>query len=282
VTPALVATDLDRTLLRSARAAGPADPDDPAEVVVLERRRGVVTASLTRRAASGLAALDRDAVWVPATTRSTPEYRRLDLPGALGVAPRWVVCAGGAVLLAGDRPDAAWAARVGDLLAGAAPLAEVAGVLDRHLAALPPHDAGRVRSADGALLVVRVRAPAGWVEELRAAVSGRGWRVVAHDEKVHLVPVALDKAAAVAEVRRRCGAVRLLAAGDSPLDAGLLLAADAGIQPADGRLRVSGWHADHVAVTASSGLRAGEEIVAWLRASLAGPLTRGASADAGG
>ena len=44
----------------------------------------------------------------------------------------------------------------------------------------------------------------------------------------------------------------------------LLLAADAGIQPADGALRAAGWDAPHVAVTAGRGLRAGEEIAAWL------------------
>ena len=274
VAAVLAATDLDRTLVHSDRAAGPVEAR---EVIRLERRRGVTTASLTRRTAAALVALDRVATWVPATTRSVAGYRRLDLGRALGVAPRYAVCANGAVLLVDGVPDAAWAAQVGRLIARVAPRREVARLLTGHLGALAH---GKVRTADGVLLVVRVPdVTDGWVAELAALVADRGWRVAAHDEKVHVLPAGLTKGAAVAEVRRRLGAPRLLAAGDSPLDADLLLAADAGIQPVDGRLHAAGWHADHVAVTTGTGLRAGEEIAAWL---LARAVTPGGSRAGGG
>ncbi|MHC1563511.1 HAD family hydrolase [Actinomycetospora sp. C-140] len=257
----LAATDLDRTLVHSDQTAGPVVAH---EVIRLERRRGVTTASLTRRTAASLVALERVATWVPATTRSVDGYRRLDLASALGVAPRYAVCANGAVLLVDGVPDAAWGARMRALIARAAPRREVARLLTGHLGALPH---GKVRSADGALLVVRTPdVPDGWVAELDALLADRGWRVSAHDEKVHVLPAGLEKSAAVAEVGRRVAASRVLAAGDSPLDADLLLAADAGIQPVDGRLHAAGWHADHVAVTTGTGLRAGEEIAAWLLA----------------
>ncbi|PVZ14218.1 HAD family hydrolase [Actinomycetospora cinnamomea] len=224
------------------------------------------TAMLTPRTAAALAALDRRAVWVPATTRSTAQYARLDLGRRLGVAPRYVVAACGGVLLVDGVPDPAWAAWIERLLADAAPRAEVADVLARHLACLPPGAAGPVRDVDGALLVVRAPAPAAWHTGLAAECDARGWRVVVHGTEVHVLPRGLGKGRAVDEVRRRLGSTRLLAAGDSPLDADLLRAADAGIQPVDGRLHAAGWRADHVAVTAGTGLRAGEEIVAWLLA----------------
>lgn len=261
ITSLLAATDLDRTLVHSARAAG---PQVAGPVLGLERVRGVVTAQLTRRCAALLGELDRRALWVPATTRSVAEYRRLDLEGRLGVAPRFVVCAGGGVLLTGGELDGDWSAVVRDRLAGVAPIGEVADVLVRHLARLDV--AGPVRDADGCFLVVRVRWPAGWLEELAAECDVRGWRVVAHGEKVHVLPAALTKGAAVEEVRRRTGARRVVAAGDSPLDADMLEAADAGIQPVDGRLHTAGRGFAHVAVTTTTGLAAGEEIAAWLLA----------------
>ncbi|MEJ2860210.1 HAD family hydrolase [Actinomycetospora flava] len=239
----LVATDLDRTLVHSARAAGTV----PDGVVCLERRGGVATALLTPRTAQRLVALDRRAWWVPATTRTVAEYERLALP-RLGVAPRYAVCANGGVLLVDGVPDAAWSAEVARRLARSAPLPEIARRL------------GTSRDADGCFLVARGAQPDG----LAAWCAERGWRVDAHRDKVHVLPVALTKSAAVAEVRRRTGAARLLAAGDSPLDADLLAAADAGIQPVDGRLYAAGWRADHVAVTSGRGLAAGEEIAAWL------------------
>ena len=73
----------------------------------------------------------------------------------------------------------------------------------------------------------------------------------------------LTKEAAIAEVCRRVGGRRLLAAGDGALDAGMLALADDGIRPAHGELFDSGWHAPHVRVTANIGVLAGEEIVRW-------------------
>lgn len=263
----LAATDLDRTLLHSDRAAGPAPA---AEVVRLERRGEVATASLLRGTAAALVALEQRATWLPVTTRSVAQYRRLGLGPRLGLAPRHVACANGGVLLVDGVPDATWAARMARVLAAAAPRAEVAELLAGRLALLPPGSAGPVRDADGVLLVVRVRCPPTWLDELVDRCGARGWRVAVHGEKLHLLPAPLTKVAAAEEVRRRVGATRLLAAGDSPLDAELLLAADAGIQPVDGRLHAEGWRAPHVAVTAGSGLRAGEEIAGWLAAQAGG------------
>ncbi|GAA4903068.1 hypothetical protein EV188_1011178 [Actinomycetospora succinea] len=239
----LVAADLDRTLVHSARAAGPV----PEGTLCLERRGDVPTAMLTRRTAADLAALDHRAVWVPATTRSVAEYERLDLPRRLGVAPRFAVCANGGVLLVDGVRDPAWSSEVSRRLASAASQAEVARRL------------GAAREVDGCFFLAREAE-----EGLAAWCAERGWRVDAYRDKVHVLPAALTKSAAVAEVRRRTGTTHLLAAGDSPLDADLLAAADAGIQPVDGRLYASGWRADHVAVTSGRGLAAGEEIAAWL------------------
>ncbi|MEJ2890849.1 HAD family hydrolase [Actinomycetospora aeridis] len=244
----LAATDLDRTLVHSARAAGTVVPGT---VVCLERRGDVPTAMLSRRTAEDLAALDRRALWVPATTRSVTQYRRLAL-GRLGARPRYAVCANGGVLLVDGVADPGWEAEVRRRAASAAPIGEVARRL------------GASRQVDGCFLVARTTDAR--LDGLAPWCAGRGWRVDVDRDKVHVLPVSLTKGAAVAEVRRRTGAAHLLAAGDSPLDADLLAAADAGIQPVDGRLYASGWRADHIAVTSGRGVAAGEEIAAWLLA----------------
>ncbi len=83
----------------------------------------------------------------------------------------------------------------------------------------------------------------------------------------------------MAEVARRTGASEILAAGDSLLDADLLLAADRGWRPGHGELADSGWHAPHVTALDERGVAAGEEIV---RAFLAAPHPRATPADPGG
>jgi hypothetical protein len=105
--------------------------------------------------------------------------------------------------------------------------------------------------------------PADLVPDLEHWAGSRGWRVSLQGRKLYLVPRALTKSVAVAEVARRLDASVVLAAGDALLDADLLLAADRGIRPAHGELHERGWTAPTVERTASSGARAGEEIVAW-------------------
>ena len=63
------------------------------------------------------------------------------------------------------------------------------------------------------------------------------------------------------EVERRTGASTVLTAGDSLLDAELLLAADAGFRPGHGELADSGWTGPGVTALSEVGVAAGEEIV---------------------
>ena len=81
---------------------------------------------------------------------------------------------------------------------------------------------------------------------------------------MYCLPDGLTKAAAAAEVARRTGATTTLAAGDSLLDAELLRAADRSIRPAHGELHDARWSAPGTAVTAASGIAAGQEIAEWL------------------
>ena len=129
-----------------------------------------------------------------------------------------------------------------------------------------------LRNAEGLFcyaVLERDRMPAGFLAEAAAWADGRGWQLSLQGRKLYWVPRALTKSAAVAEVARRVGADVTYAAGDSLLDADLLAAADRGIAARHGELVASGWRAAHVAVTAASGVRAGEEIVDWFAAALA-------------
>lgn len=82
------------------------------------------------------------------------------------------------------------------------------------------------------LVVDRALLPEGWVKELSEWADGRGWTVSLQGRKIYAVPRPLTKSAAVREVARRTGAELTLAAGDSLLDADLLLAADRAGGPA--------------------------------------------------
>ncbi|MEZ7007137.1 HAD family hydrolase [Streptomyces sp. AD55] len=266
----LVASDLDRTLVYSAAALGLTGPDERApRLLCVEVYEGRPLSYLTETAAGLLAELAGRAHFVPATTRTPAQYGRIRLPGP---PPRHAVCANGGHLLVDGVPDPDWHARVrARLAAECAPLAEVRDHLAR---TADPAWTRKHRVADDLfayLVVERGLLPEGWVKELAAWAGERGWGVSVQGRKLYAVPRPLTKSAAVREVARRTGAGPVLAAGDSLLDADLLLAADRGWRPAHGELADSGWHAPAVTALPERGVAAGERILREFLDAVGGP-----------
>ncbi|MGW1187104.1 HAD family hydrolase [Streptomyces sp. NPDC002559] len=256
----LVASDLDRTLIYSAGALQLTVPDAEApRLLCVEVYDHKPLSHLTETAAALLDELARTTVLVPTTTRTREQYGRVHLPGP---APRFAICANGGHLLVDGESDPDWQRRVTRGLADeCAPLAEVRAHL---LAVADPAWLLKERVAEDLfayLVVERALLPEGWVEELGEWARPRGWTVSLQGRKIYAVPGPLTKSAAMEEVARRTGAALTLAAGDSLLDADLLLAADRAWRPAHGELADTGWSAPHVEVTAARGVAAGEEIL---------------------
>ncbi|MFE4977644.1 HAD family hydrolase [Kitasatospora sp. NPDC056651] len=306
----LVASDLDRTLIYSERAMALDTSDRPApRLLCVEEYQGRPLSFMTGRAAALLAELARETCFVPATTRTPEQYGRIRLPGPTpDWVPAYAICANGGQLLVDGVPDGDWRTEItGRIAAGSAPLEEVVRRLAECAA---PEWTRKRSVADGLfayLVVERAALPEGWLAELTGWCAERGWTVSLQGRKVYAVPVPLTKSAALAEVVRRGGgadggsggaagrgaggrgmggggadgggadgggadggAVTVLAAGDSLLDADLLLAADAGWRPGHGELADSGWTAPGVTALAEVGVTAGEEIVRRFLAAVSG------------
>lgn len=260
----LVASDLDRTLIYSNRALALDVPDRLApRLLSVEVHDGKALSFMTEQAAGLLVELIRASVFVPATTRTRTQYERVNLPGPTpGWVPQFAICSNGGQLLVDGVPDQDWRTEVRSRLAAAsAPLNEVV----EHLAlAADPEWTHKRRVAEDLfayLVVERAELPQGWLEELAGWCEERGWTVSLQGRKVYAVPAPLSKSAALAEVERRVGGATVLSAGDSLLDAELLLAADAGWRPGHGELADAGWTAPGVTALTHVGVAAGEEIV---------------------
>ncbi|MGP4003639.1 HAD family hydrolase [Streptomyces sp. 8N706] len=224
---------------------------------------------MTETAAGLLTELARATVFVPTTTRTREQYGRIRLPGP---AARFAICANGGHILVDGESDPDWQAQVRDTLeAGCAPLA---AVREHLLRSADPAWLLKERVAEDLfayLVVDRPQLPDTWVKELARWADGQGWTVSLQGRKIYAVPKPLTKSAAVAEVARRTGATEILTAGDSLLDADLLLAGDRGWRPGHGELADTGWLAPRVSALSEMGVAAGEEILrAVLRAVAAG------------
>ncbi|MGY1711991.1 HAD family hydrolase [Geodermatophilus sp. SYSU D00758] len=261
--PALAAVDLDRTLIYSASAAG--DPATLPPLRVVEHYEGAPLSRVTERAWELLADLMDRALLVPVTTRTEAQYRRVGLPRV----PAFALCTNGGALLADGVCDPAWDAWAREVAGRAAPLPEVLRLLEA--VAGEPWVRG-VRAAEDLFVYLvaerRADVPASWLADLTAATAAAGWTLSLQGRKVYAVPAGLTKAGALLRLRDRVAEragrpVRLLCAGDSLLDAPMLVAADAAVRPAHGELHEQGWTADGVAVSGASGVLAGEEILGW-------------------
>ncbi|MGV9969341.1 HAD family hydrolase [Streptomyces olivaceus] len=273
--PVLVASDLDRTLIYSAAALGLTMPDLRApRLLCVEVYESRPLSYLTETAARLLTELGDTAVFVPTTTRTRKQYQRINLPGP---PPEYAICANGGHLLVDGVSDPAWHARVTARLADEC--ASLAEVRDHLTATADPLWVRKHRVAEDLfayLVVERELLTEDWVKELAVWAENRGWTVSLQGRKIYAVPKPLTKSAAVREVARRTGAELTLAAGDSLLDADLLLAADRGWRPGHGELADSGWTAPAVGALPERGVLAGERILReFLRAA-------GAAGTAGG
>ncbi|GGU44274.1 HAD family hydrolase [Streptomyces daghestanicus] len=257
--PVLVASDLDRTLIYSAAALHLTGPDEDApRLLCVEVYEGKPLSYMTETAAGLLAELAATTLFVPTTTRTRAQYRRISLPGP---PPRYAICANGGHLLVDGETDTDWHTRVTARLADeCAPLAEVREHL---LRTADPVWVRKHRTAEDLfayLVLDRDLLPGQWVKELAGWAGDRGWTVSLQGRKLYAVPAPLTKSAAVREVARRTGAAPTLAAGDSLLDTDLLLAADRGWRPGHGELADAGWSGPAVEALPERGVLAGERI----------------------
>ncbi|HEY8479698.1 MAG TPA: HAD family hydrolase [Spirillospora sp.] len=258
----LVCADLDRTLIYSAAAFALDGPDETMpRLLCVEFYKGAPLSYTTEAAARTLESLAAATTFVPTTTRTPEQYRRVHL---LDKPAEYAITANGGHLLVDGVDDPDWAAAVRARISdGSAPLADV----EDHLARVGGDFVLNRRSASGLfayMVVDRAALPPAWVEDLTGWCAERGWRTSLQGRKVYCLPAGLTKSAAAAEVARRTGAAALLAAGDSLLDIELLEAADHAIRPAHGELHDTGWTSPGTAVTTARGILAGEEIAAWL------------------
>ena len=210
--------DLDGTLIYSHRHP----PRGPC--VVAERLNGRDQAYITARMLRTLSGTDRIET-VPVTTRAPQQVERLNpLMQRLGV--RRILMLNGALLMEDGRIDARWREASLRLAAGARSSMARAEAL---LAAIVPPQ--RLHAYDGLLLYAASDDPARLAAELSGVVDVGQVTLFSDRRKVYCIPSALNKGAAVRRFVEREGIRFCVAAGDGPLDAPMLRAADAAILP---------------------------------------------------
>jgi len=264
---ALIASDLDRTLIYSRRFFDSTPPAD--HCVEIYRHEPI--SYMTPGAAELLRRLASRQIVVPTTTRTIAQYTRITLPGA---PYRYAITSNGGNLLVDGTPDSQWARTVAARIqAGGLPLPDIVAALQSRI------DDGWVHSLRTAeelfcyLVVDEAALPTEFLADWQQWCAPRGWTVSRQGRKIYTVPQSLCKAVAVAALHQRLvetgelpPEAPILAAGDGALDAAMLEIAAAAIRPAHGELHALGWQRPHLTVSDATGARAAENILAWFAA----------------
>lgn len=211
----LFASDLDNTLMFSYRHAGETDR-------CVERLEGRAQGFCTQRSLKLLARVRERTLFIPVTSRSVEQYRRIRWPAPC--APRYAAAANGGILLENGVEDLEWSARSGAL---AAPWQEELRELEARLPEVPV--AKRFRMVDGLYLFAACddgesarRLGDFFQPSVDVAVSGR---------KVYFFPPPLNKGEAVRRLQERFQPDRTVCAGDSAIDVPMLRLADVAVVP---------------------------------------------------
>ncbi|WP_431953927.1 HAD family hydrolase [Nocardia lijiangensis] len=262
---ALVATDLDRTMIYSRNAFSTATE---VPTVCVEHLEGAPLSFMTTAAALRMQSLTEPAAVIPTTTRTIKQFNRIQLPGAPW---RYAITTNGGNILVDGVPDMRWRIDIDvKVRQSGATLSEVSAELR---ARIDESWVGKFRVADHLFcyLVVKPKlVPEGFLAEWDAWCRERGWSASQQGRKIYTMPQAVCKSIAVAEVRRRLresgeltDEAKTFAAGDGALDAEMLRAADSAIRPRHGELEQLNWTSPNLTITRATGILAGEEIINW-------------------
>ncbi|GHV27676.1 hypothetical protein FACS1894167_03100 [Synergistales bacterium] len=214
----LFASDLDNTLIHSYKAAKPGD-------ICVETKDGKELSFMPPEAFMLLKEVAGKSEFVPVTTRSLEQYRRIDL----GIMPRYAIVAHGALLLKHGAEDGDWRA-------------ETLNNLNIQLPAIEQNEyLYDVRYVDNFFIFAKSDAPERAAERLGRFVDKTDFEVRAVHNKVYILPRDLNKGAALQRLKKRIGADYVICAGDSELDLPMLALADMAISPESVELNNHLW-----------------------------------------
>lgn len=230
----IYASDLDRTLIYSLGALGV--PEDSPGLVPAEIIDGRIAAYISRRALDLLLELRANVIFMPVTTRTIAEYRRINLFRET-IIPDYAVTSNGGNILVHGAVDQAWRAHIGGLVEQHSAAAEEVREIVRSVVRTEWIISERYcDELFYTYVVYRDLLPLDEIKQMSERLHGLGWRVSLQGRKLYVVPEAVNKSDAIIHVRRTVRSEPMVASGDSLLDKCLLESADYAIAPCHGEI----------------------------------------------
>lgn len=262
----IYASDLDRTLIYSLNAIGV--PGDAPGLVPAEVIDGRTVSYISQQALDMLKELAAKIVFMPVTTRTIAQYRRINLFQET-VIPDYAVTSNGGNILVNGVVDQEWRAAVGRLVErGSVPAEEASRIVRSVVRAEWITSERYCDELFYTFVVHRDSLPLDEITRMAERLDALGWKVSLQGRKLYIVPEAVNKSDAILHVRRTVRSGPMVASGDSLLDKSLLAAADYAIAPCHGEIfaeQQAGLVNLEYPFTKQSGVFAGDEIMQYVQ-----------------
>lgn len=261
----IYASDLDRTLIYSLGAIGV--PENTPGLIPAEIIEGKTRSYISQQALNQLMDLNTRIIFIPVTTRTIQQYKRINLFQET-VIPDYAVTSNGGNILIGGVVDKEWRESIGRLVALHSAGAEE---VRSYIKAVVREDwiisENYCDDLFYSFMVYRDQLPLDEITNLSDRLYNLGWRVSLQGRKLYAVPAAVNKSDAILHLRRTVRSEPMVASGDSLLDKSLLESADYAIAPCHGEIfaeQQSGLVKSRYPFTKESGVFAGDEILQYV------------------
>ena len=204
----LFASDLDNTLIHSYKKSGKGD-------ICVEWKDGKALSFMTNEVYHLLKKVVTKCDFVPVTTRSLEQYKRIDL----GIVPQYAIVAHGAILLVDGQIDEEWTQETHKLIGTKLPTIEENSLLTD------------IRYVDDFFIFGKSENPNEAVSYLKSVLCDEKFMICAVHNKVYVIPKALRKSVAVKRLSERLHQNFVICSGDSELDVSMLEIANIAIHP---------------------------------------------------
>lgn len=258
----IFASDLDRTLIYTKKHFENIDIN---KIRLVEIYNGKEIAFMTNDAVKELKILSKEVYFVPVTTRTVDQYRRINIFQE-EIIPNFAITSNGGNVLIGDKVDREWknivksklnneCSSFDDVIFKFNKISSDKWIISKNIAdELFYHfmiDENNISLEEMNFLTMELKK--------------ENWDVFLHGRKLYLIPCCVNKWDAVEYVKNKIGIDSVAASGDSMMDLCMLQNADYSISPSHGEINQKLKKKDFIKFTEKTGILAGEEIISKVR-----------------
>lgn len=260
----MFASDLDRTLIYSDRALSEFGHAGKDGLVGVERKGGQAVAFMTKKAHKALKEISGQMLFVPVTTRTLDQYKRVFIFQE-NMPVTYAVTSNGANIFYHGKSLPEWDTAVQQRLKN-----ECALIEDMIAASKAYELNGSLKKADNLFFYYILSDQLTTEEKNRMSkiAESNGWRVSLQGKKLYFVPNPVCKGEAVKFIKEREGIHSIFGAGDSLLDHDFLKVCDFPYVPNHGELAKDKTRSLSYHISQNTGVKAGEEILSAILGSI--------------